>query len=201
MVARISTFSGGLGRVFRRAHREEEIGQPVFLAAELRVAERDGAACPRRDRKDVRAEQARAQPFQQRRVAVSPHDFLVHPPGFLGVQQLGGHFLAVDHERHLVDRAVVGQRKDERRFDRPTAAVDERLRHLHLGHLVDQPRMDAELLDPVADLRRWRHDRAVRMRIVARPDPDRPRQPHRRRLVLDNQQPLCPGHRRPKAQQ
>ena len=54
----------GLGGVLRRAQREEEVGQAAFLAAELRVAERDGAAGPRRHRKDVRAEQARAHPLQ-----------------------------------------------------------------------------------------------------------------------------------------
>ena len=75
----------------------------------------------------------------------------------LASSSLAGYFLAVDHQRHLLDRPVVGQRKDERHFHRPAARVDERLRHLHLGHLVDQPGLDAQLLDLVADLRRRRH--------------------------------------------
>src|SRR2546430_12915986 len=34
--------------------------------------------------------------------------------GFLGVEQLRVVLLAIDHERHAVDRAVVGHRKNER---------------------------------------------------------------------------------------
>ena len=147
-----------LGGVFRRAQREEEIGQPFLLAAELRIAQRDRAARAGRHGKDARAEQARADPFQQRRVAILAHDLLVHPPGLLGVEQLGRIFLAVDQQRHLLDRAVVGQREDERHFHRPAAGVDERLRHLHLRHLIDQPGLDVQFLDLVAHRRQRRRD-------------------------------------------
>ena len=136
--------------VFGRAQREEEIGQPVLLAAELRVAQRDLALGSRRHGKDARLEQPGAHPFQQRRIAVLADDLFVHPPGFFGVQQLGRILLAVDQQRQLIDRPVVRQRKDERHFHRPAARVHERLGHLHLGHLISQFHIHFQLFDFVA---------------------------------------------------
>ena len=107
-----------LRRVLGRGQREDEIGQAIPLAAELRVAQRDFSFLARRHREHAGFEHAGADPFQQGRIAVLADDVFVHSAGFFGLEQLGGHFLAIDQERQLVDRAVVRQRKHEADFHR-----------------------------------------------------------------------------------
>ena len=137
--------------------REEEIGHAFLLAAKLRIAERNSPLGPRRHREDARLEHARADPFQQGRVAILADDLFVLPPGVVGVEQFGRHLPAVDQQRHAVDGPVVGQRENEGHFHRPAAGVHERLRNLHLGHLIDDPGVDFQGVDLVGDDRLGRH--------------------------------------------
>ena len=123
--------------VFGGAQRKEKVGQPLGLAAELRIAQRHLALGPRRHREDARLEQPRPQPLEQRRIAILADDLFIKMPGLLGGQELGRILLAVDHQRQLVDRAVIRERKNEADFHRPAAGINERLRDLHAGHLVD----------------------------------------------------------------
>ena len=57
--------------------------------------------------------------------------------GFLSVEKLGVVLLAIDHERHPVDRPVVGNGEDKRDLHRGTTRIHKRLRHLNLGDLID----------------------------------------------------------------
>ena len=174
-----------LRRVLRRAQGKEKVGQSLLLPAKLRVAERHRPLRPGRNRENARLEHPRPHPFQQRRVAVLPHDLFIRPPCFLCVQQPRRMLLAVDQQGHLMDRPFVGQRKDETRLQGPASCVLERLRRLHLGRLIDQPGVDLQLVDFVR-----------RFHGARRMEEDRPRQPHALSRIDHHQHPLSPGNRR-----
>jgi hypothetical protein len=122
----------------------------VRAPAKLRVPQRHRAAFASGNRKHARLEQARADPFQQGRVAISPHDLFVTLAGLLFRQKLRGVLLAVHQQGELVDGAVVRQREHETGFDLPTAGVLENLRYLHASGRVAKPRVDLERFDLVA---------------------------------------------------
>ncbi len=168
--------------ILGRAQRKEEVGQPLLLTTHLRVAKRDGPLGPGRDGKHARLEQARTHPLQQRRVLVLADDRFVQTPGLVGPQELGRVLLAVDQQGHPLHGPVVRQRKHERHLELPAARVHERLRNLHLSHLIDQPGLDGKLLDLVGCRRRC-PSRAM--------DHDRTRQTDVLVAGFDHQQPLA----------
>ena len=163
-------------RVLGRAQREQEVGQALVLAAQLRVAQRHLPLGTGGDGEHAGLEHAAADPFQQRRVAVFAHRLFVNPPRLVGPQEFGRVFLAVDQQRQSIDGPVVRQRKDEADFHLPAARVDERLRDLHLRHLIVQIDVDRQLLDLVRALRNRQsdagratmHDRSRQRHLLAR---------------------------------
>ena len=142
----VELLDGAVG-VLGRAERKQEIGEAVVVAAELRVAERDGSFGAGRNREDAGFEHAGADPFQQGGVAVLADDLFVAAAGIILREQLGLVFFAVDQQRELVDRSVIRKRKYERGFHRLAAGVLERLRDLDLGDLIVERGVDFEGVD------------------------------------------------------
>ena len=182
IATRIESFSSVAGGVLGRAEREEEIGQPVRLAAELRVAERDLALGARREPGRRSSGTCPCRPIPAGPGRGSCGRSLRSARGLPWREQLGGVFLAVDQQRQLVDGAVVGQREDERDFHLARAGVLERLGDLDLGDRVAELGVDLQRRDAVARL------------PAAAAAADGPRQaPVARR---DGRRPASPGPRR-----
>ena len=64
------------------------------------------------ERKDSRAQQPVAHPFDERGIALRAHDVLVDAARIAGVHRLAGHELAVDRQLEILKRGVAGQRKE-----------------------------------------------------------------------------------------
>ena len=183
-----------LGRVFSRAQGEEEVTQTLLHSQQLRVCQGDRSLGAGRDGKNVGLEQAGSHPLKQGRVLILPHDALVQLARLFSGQQLSGIFFPVNQQRERIDGAVVRQREHKRDFQRAAAGVDKRLRHLHLGHLVGEPRVDGNFADLVRG-RRWRGQRSGarmgRIGWIGWPNDWRAGQPDRLVRVNDHQETLA----------
>src|SRR5215471_13062627 len=97
----------GRGGVFGGREWNDQIGELAVFSQKLAELERDLALSAGWHREDARLEHSVADPFEQRGVLRSANVFFVGLAGFLGVEELRVVLLAIDHERHAVDRAVV----------------------------------------------------------------------------------------------
>ena len=91
-------------------------------------------SCPGLDVADRLREDVRPLLFQQRGGLALGQRLLVDLPGLGTTLDLAFDPPLAQHHRHLVDRRLMGQRKDVGGLDPPIGRVIEGLRHPHTGH-------------------------------------------------------------------
>ena len=116
-----------LRRKFFRRKRVHIFHQPVFRFQNLRVRNVHAFFAVRRNRKNARLERAASDIFQQRGIALPPHDAFINLARLFAVQDLALQTHAIYVHREIGNCRVVGQRKNVRAFQNGIAVIHKNL--------------------------------------------------------------------------